>query len=426
MPESIRLPYGACAGGVSDVNAQTRARRPQRPAANTALLLFALASLAVSMSVGQEEEIDVGSTAYWLLILPAALLPLANTDALVRNLLGRARLLLAMLVLGAAWHLAMGDGRAAIQLGLLVWVLAWVSSARASFSVHQIAWAFTVFVAAGLALDVLTQLNPWGLLPGRTAEEYGIWRVSFFPNIANTGMFSLFVLLLLTRDMRLARRHALVFALAMYFLVFSFVRTALIGAVLYVVLRWWFERPRGPRGSHMAWVALGVAVAVNLMIAASALTLAMVQDFPWLSRLLLRGESGLSADEIFQQLYRPWLWGQHLMLFADSSAMMGHGSFDFAELQTNELIEGHPGIGSDALPTRMLAAYGLAGALFSIYLVVRLRALARADDRWACAAFPTVVLLMMNWGSMFHPSNAFFVFFLLVATRGSRGVIDAR
>lgn len=398
--------------------------RPAR--SNLAVLAFVVASLAVSMSVGQEEEIDPGSLKYWLLIAPAAALPLADIGALMRTLWGRAKLLLAMLVVGGAWQLASGDARAALQLGLLVWVLCWVASGRCQLAVRHVAWIFGAFVGAGIGVDLLTDLNPWGLLPGRTADEYGVWRISFFPNIANTAMLSLFVLLLLTRSRSLAVRHLFVFALALYFLAFSFVRTALIAAVLYAALRWWFVQPGGPRGPRMAWIAGAVAIGANVMIASSAIALGLAQDFPVLSRLLLRGESGLSAEEIFQQLYRPWLWGQHLALFIESPLLMGHGSFDFAQVQTGELIEGHPGIGSDALPTRMLAAYGLAGSLFTVFLFVRLRALALAGDAWACAAFPSVVLLMMNWGSVFHPTNAFFALYLLIATRGSKGFDDGR
>jgi hypothetical protein len=284
-------------------------------------------------------------------------------------------------------------------------------------------------VLAGIALDLTSEINPWGLLPGRTADEYGIWRISFFPNIANTGILSLLLLMLLTRTARLARSHALVLGLALYFLALSFVRTAIIGAFVYLALHWWFGRPSyrpGPSGKRMAWTAGLIAVGLNLMIASSVIALAIAQEYQLLSRLLLRGESDLSADEIFQQLYRPWLWGQHLALFADSPLLMGHGSAEFQSLQTSELIEGHPGIGSDALPTLLLSAYGLAGLCFTIFLFSVLRRAAARNDRWACALFPAVVLLMMNWGAVFHPTNAFFVLFLLMMARGSEGVIDGR
>jgi hypothetical protein len=425
VPEALPLTPAPSVAPPTLVGVPARDGMPAR-AANLALLVFALVSLAVWMSIGQDDEIEVGSLVYWLMIVPAALLPLPDAAAMWRNLTGSAWALLAMLVLGGAWQLARGDARAAVQLALLVWVLAWVSRQRATISVRQVAWLFTAIVLAGTVVDAMTDINRWGLLPGRTADEYGIWRVSFFPNIANTAMLSLFVLLLLTRNIRHARRHSVVFVLACYFLLFSFVRTAIVGAAMYLVLRWWFERPSGPRGRRMAWIAGFVAIGVNLLIASSAVGLAVAQDAPLLSRLLLRGQTGMTPDEIYEQLYRPWLWGQHLWIFADSPLLMGQGSFEFAALQTNELIEGHPGVGSEALPMRLLATYGLAGMLFPLFLFGRLRHLARADDRWACAAFPTVVLLMMNWGSVFHPSNAFFAFFLLIATRGSRGVIDER
>jgi hypothetical protein len=70
---------------------------------------------------------------------------------------------------------------------------------------------------------------------------------------------------------------------------------------------------------------------------------------------------------------------------------------------------------------RLLVAYGVPGLLFSIYLIERLRRLALADDRWACACFPALFTLMMSWGSIFHPSDAMFVIFLLIMTKGTTG-----
>lgn len=394
------------------------------PSRHVPLFVFFVLSLLVSMSVGQEEEIELESVTYWLLIVPAVILPLFDVPHIVQTLLGQARLLLVLVIVGGAWHALTGDGRAALQVGLLVWVLAWLSTPNASFRVNDLLWAYLALVAVGIGVDMWTELNPWGLLPGHTREDYGIWRISFFPNIANTGMLSLAVLLVLTRNWSRVRTHPAVFAVAMYFLVLSFVRTALIAALLYLALRWWFGRLARPSPKRLFWTALIVAVGANVMIASSALALEFGQQFPLISRLLLRGESSLSPDEIFEQMYRPWLWWQHLTLFGSSPELMGWGTFDFKDMKTDELVVGHAGIGSEALPTRLLASYGLVGILFTAYLLARLRSAARVDDRWACACFPSVFLLMMNWGSVFHPANAFFAIFLLMVVRGSRGFLD--
>jgi hypothetical protein len=101
---------------------------------------------------------------------------------------------------------------------------------------------------------------------------------------------------------------------------------------------------------------------------------------------------------------------------------MGWGSFYQAMLDAG----GTPiaTTGSESLPTRLLATYGLAGVLFTFYLVRRLRVLAFRDDRWACACFPAIFVLMMNWGSVFHPTDGMFVILTLMVTKGSAGFIE--
>jgi hypothetical protein len=247
--------------------------------------------------------------------------------------------------------------------------------------------------------------------------------VSFFPNIAYSGILSLALLMILTRDARSARTYSWLIIIATYFLVFSLVRAALLSALIYFALWWWFSRWQIPRPTRMFWIALGVAAGFVALTAVSAKLLFMTQDYSMVSAIMLRGKSNLTVDQIAYQIYRPWLWGQQLNLFLSSPWLMGWGSADFYGLVAGKeesqtmLVSA----GSEALPTRLLVAYGLSGLLFSIYLVQRLRKLALADDRWACACFPALFALMMSWGSVFHPSDALFVILLLIMTKGSDG-----
>jgi hypothetical protein len=103
---------------------------------------------------------------------------------------------------------------------------------------------------------------------------------------------------------------------------------------------------------------------------------------------------------------------------------MGWGSADFYGMVASKQADPNAIIisgGSEALPMRLLVAYGASGLVFLIYLVKRLRKFALSDDRWACACFPALFSLMMSWGGIFHPSEALFVIFLLIMTKGSGG-----
>jgi hypothetical protein len=144
--------------------------------------------------------------------------------------------------------------------------------------------------------------------------------------------------------------------------------------------------------------------------------------------MFLRGETGLSTFEIYQQIYRPWLWGQHLHQFITSPNLMGWGSVEFNVLKTEDLVSGHEELGDVSLPTRLLAQYGLPGLLFVVFMIARLRVLAKRGDVWGCACFPVVVLGLFQWGSMFHPTDPMFVIYMIIMIHGSAafGPMDPR
>jgi hypothetical protein len=386
---------------------------------NPAFVVFVTITLLASMTVTQHASPEPGSLAYWMLIGPTLLLPLTAVGSLLRSAFGPAHWMLWMLAIAGLWHLQAGDPRTVLQLILLVWMLIWLASNAGRLNARWLTRIYLTMVVVGCCVYLLTDLNKWGPLPGQTVDEYGIWRVSFFPNIAYTAILSLAVVMVLTHNRALAVRHPVVLGIALYFVVFSFVRTALIALMLYAALRWWFQVRSSPR--QMFWTALIVAIGINVAIASSVFFLLFLQEYPIVSRLLLRGETGLSSEELYQQLYRPWLWQQQWELFRTSPALMGLGTYEFIEISTDTLIEGHSDSDSVSMPTRLVVTYGLPGLLFMALLISRLRASANAHDDWACACFPAVFLLMMHWGSAFHPSDPIFAIFLLMVLRGRLG-----
>ena len=390
---------------------------------NIALLLFVALSLLVSMlSITQEKTPEVGSISYWLLIVPAVLLPFANLPGIVKALLGRARLVLVFGITAGAWQLMHDDLRALQQLVLIVWVMGWLCTAGARLAVHDLVRIYLALVLIGTSIWLLTDINKWGILPGTTTYDGLDWRISFFPNIAMSGLLSLILVFALTRTIALARRYKVVLALALYFLIFSFVRSAIIAFGLYIFMRWWLAiKPRSSRATF--WMALLLGVAINLAIAVSTPIFNQLQQIEIISRLFLRSETGLSQEEIYVQLYRPWVWMQHLKLFWSSPSLMGLGAFDFNEMQFEELNAGTTPTGNEALLTRLLATYGLPASAVLLFFITRLRAAVRDHDDWACACFPPIVLLMMQWGNIFHPSDAIGAILTLIAINGHRAFV---
>ena len=79
-----------------------------------------------------------------------------------------------------------------------------------------------------------------------------------------------------------------------------------------------------------------------------------------------------------------------------------------------------------SLLTRLLAVYGLPALLFVFYLVSRLQRLARERDVWACACFPALLLLIMQWGNIYHPTSAIGGIFFLIIALGWRAFTGTR
>ena len=104
---------------------------------------------------------------------------------------------------------------------------------------------------------------------------------------------------------------------------------------------------------------------------------------------------------------------------------MGWGAFDFSEMQIEELNVGTTPGGNEALITRLLANFGLPAFIFLYYLLSRLRASTRSGDIWACACFPSIFLLMMQWGNVFHPTDANGAIFWLMLIHGSNSFVGA-
>lgn len=389
------------------------------------LLLFIFNSAAIQTMLGQDDTIVRFSPIYWALVLPALVIPCFAFGEVVRTFFGKSILLLAFLAIAGLYHSARGDFQTIAQLFLLIWVTVWCAGESLRITEYDLVKFFSASVVLGALIALLTNLNPWGFFPGATPSEYGPWRVSFSPHIANSGTLSLIVFMALTRNMESARSHKIVLAACLYFILFGFVRTVIVSCALYLLLLTLYKVLR----SRKPAVLFGGALIVTAgSVACEWLANSMLQKLQWLpfvSRILLRSQTGLDHSSIYEQLYRPWLWSEHLSIFASSPHLMGLGTFNLLDHVSHNIMPGLDASGSESFPTRLLAVYGIPALLFFIYLLAQLGRSARAKDVWACACFPSIIFMMMNWGSVFHPSNAFFVLFFILL-KGRDGIEAAQ
>lgn len=390
---------------------------------NPAMLTFVGMTLLVTMSVSQEAVPPVGSLVYWLLVLPALVFPLFNLNAVLRECMAWPTVLVVgMLAMAGVWHILVGDAQSILRLTMMVLMLAWIGSSAARFRVSDLVFVYVALLLLGIFVYLLTDgINKWGPFPGLTVPEYGVWRVSFFPNIAYTAFLSLFLIFVLTIDVARLRILLPIVALALFYVTTSFVRTAVIGLALYGLMRLLLRNQTSPR--MIFWMSAVAAVVANIAIALSPMIIELLQHIPLVSRLLLRGEGDLDTRDIYIQLFRPWVWWQHIQIFASSPYWMGWGNFDFNLLKTESLIDVVDWSDTVSMPTRLLASHGLPALLFVWYAFAQLGRRARELDTWACACFAPIVLTAMQWGSLFHPSDPMFLLFFIILARGRKGFI---
>lgn len=389
------------------------------PSSDWVTIGYLVFALGMAMSVSQDYVDDSSPVRYYMFVLPVILAAICRPVLLVQAAGGKSILIFFMAFVSGCYFVLMGDLAAAMQTSLLGLGTIWFCSERVYFYDRDLRRIYAITVVVGAVVWLSTDFNRWGLLPGTTDAAYGVWRVSFFSNIAFTAFFSLVIVLTATRHGKgQINWKDPIFLLAIYFTIFSFVRTAVICLGLYALSFWLLTKIQRPR--EMFMFSLVVAVATNLAIAYSASIFDSLQSVPIISRLFLRGETQLSEFEIYQQLYRPWLWGEHLKLAWASPNLMGWGSIPFVELVVDSIFDYRLETGdSVSLLTRLLAVNGVMGLLYWLFLLVCLGERAACRDRWGCAVFPVVITAMMQWGSMFHVTDPMALLYTGLVVKGA-------
>lgn len=403
--------------------ANASAAQRAAPRRDWVTILYFLFALSMAMSVSQDYVDEPGSIRYYMFVVPVVIAALCRPLSLMNAAGGKSLLIVIMSFVSGAYFLLMGDYSATMQVTLLGLGTIWFCVYKVRFLDRDLTKIYVGAVVVGAVVWILTDFNRWGLIPGTTDDAYGIWRVSFFSNIAFTAFLSLFMVLIATRNgFRQTDWRSPVLWLAIYFVIFSFVRTAFICVVLYAGSMWIVSRLKRP--AELFFFALAAALATNLFVAFSASIFDLLQNIPVVSRLFLRGETQLSEFEIYQQLYRPWLWGEHLKLAWSSPNFMGWGSIPFVELVQYSIFDYGLETGdSVSLLTRLLAEYGVMGVLYWAFLILCLYDLAARGDRWGCAVWPVVITAMMQWGSMFHVTDPMALIYTGLVVKGSSFIL---
>jgi len=386
---------------------------------------FIVLSIVMSMLVGQDSAVRPYSPVYFAVVLPALIVPLLWWRGMAKAALGIGWPLTVFAVLAGGWQLVMGDYRAVVQLFLLVWVLLWICALDVRLGTRAYFVMFAGAIVVGCVGYFALQNNPWGFLPRMTSSGFTIWRISFFPSVVLTGLFSLFLLIAVAESRESFRLRLLSNMAGFYFLIFSFVRTAMLAGALYAPLAVWFAKAR-QNWRVLFFVPIILVLFIHGAILVAPHFLVHFQDNEIVSRLLLRGRAGLDVKDVYDQIARPWIWQKHFEFFLSSPYLMGLGNFDFFSLAVPNPGPNQPVLsGSEALLTRLFATYGWPSFFLIWFMVARLYRHAKAGDYLGAAIFPGVVILAMNYGSVLHPSSFLFVLYFQLLIHGRKTFVDS-
>lgn len=424
------------------------------------LLIFLAFSLASSLFIGQDRVISRGDFMYWMLTVPAVFFPAVRFRQTLDNLLfGRARLVGVFGVLATLAMLWRHDYGLILPVVLIVWVTGWACRDEIRINVRHLCGLTVTFYLTGIVLFCLQppysnfpwlmaryeraagadgldletfipdqnrpglNLNAWGILPHQTAPAFGVWRISVTPNIATSGLFALLVVLMVLRRFSLKPLKVGTVVSSAYFAMLSFVRAVFLGLGIFLAAIAIMRVVKSPNWRVAAVLLMTVGVVAVTALSPSILYL--LQDWPIVSRMFLRGETGLSAADIYRQAYRPWVWGEHVRLFWESPYLLGQGR-DLAASASKSLINaGQARSDSVSFVTRLLATYGVAAFGMIFFIMERCIHHARRDDIWGAAMVAMILFLMMSWGSLFHPTNGIYALAFLILGKGSQAIMDS-
>lgn len=434
------------------------------------ILIFVSFWLIGALFLGQDRVIDRWSIPYLAAVLPAVMFPMLRLRQTLHSLLlGYAQPVAAFGLIGLAWLLITSDFNAIPPLFLITWVTGWACRQEISIDRRHLFSLALGFFAAGVTVyfisyamidrsspeyawmgfppsDVVAadsvapdqaapllpdqtrsglDINPWGIFPNQTLAAFSsTWRVSVTPAMSTSALFSMLVLLIFLQKPTSQPTSLAASCGSTYFALLSFVRGVLTGLVLfastYAMLRF-MPRAMWSRLLVVGVTTIGLVIAVALF---APLILYNVQDSTLISRVFLRGQSGVTLSDIYRQMYRPWLWLQHVNEFVNSDYLMGAGSALKQSAAENLLNANHIRSDADSFLTRLLATYGMASFGMLYFLVRRAYAHSQTNDVWGLAMLSTLVWLMLTWGSAFHPSNGIYVLSFMILGLGSRAFRD--
>lgn len=266
------------------------------------------------------------------------------------------------------------------------------------------------------AIAFLIGLNSWALIPGFANDKIK-WRASIFPGVSDTAYFCAVIIMAnIWFQNGVLRRLSLL--LASYFLLFTVIRSALIGVMMAVAYRYMADMPLFCT-TFRRWLLITVMVAAFIAVVVLPAVLALVlptgQDNAWLNQLLFHTEEGVQDEQgLSETVYRGWLWAQHLTIFLQNP-LIGIGSYELKDyVDTGILGPNNEYTGTESFITGQLSRVGLIAGFLYAAILLKMHEAMKAGEHAAVACGIVIIVLLFSHGGVANTYNVQFL--LLVAS----------
>lgn len=262
------------------------------------------------------------------------------------------------------------------------------------------------------ALAYLIGMNFCAIIPG-FAHDQIIWRVSIFPGPADTAYFCAPIILANIWYSKGVVLRRLSLALAVYFLLFTVIRSAAIGIGLAVIYIWLAGKPMF-QTSFRRWVlitALLIAfIAMVLLPAILSLLLPADLDIPFLNQYLFHSAEGIEGEQgLSETMYRGWLWLQHISLYLQHP-LFGMGSYNLNDIIDEHILgPTHDYSGTESLLTGLLSRLGVVAFLLFGALLTKMHQAVKAGEHAAVACGIVAIVMMICHGGIANTYNVEFL-----------------
>jgi len=365
-----------------------------------------------------KETLDRFSPLYFLTILPVYLYIAISVPKVVKRKWTKEGVVLVIFFIATSIISVLRlDFNSLIKISSVSLLFLIVIKTNIRLSTSFLNTLFILSILGGI-ISYYVGTNVFGFLPGMSKANLwqGLgWRVSLFNSIPNSGFFSLIIFIINIFDKRkLSFTRKIILLLAIYFLILSGSRTAILIFILIVsfkIITLFKPFERGKRFLSLSFFFILIALSVFYF---NNFTLALYKlDNSFINSLVFKSKDKIKNEAELEKInYRTWLWDKHVDIYSENP-IFGKGDYDIRDYLSAEKQYSTTNY-SESYLTDLLVKVGILITLFLAFFYYLIKKSIHIHDSILYSMVITLIILMLSYGSFFVPYN--FLFLTIIGT----------